>query len=196
MPNLIYTPTTEESMTINEKPGPAIIIAGSGMCTAGRIRHHLKHNLWREGASMVIVGFQAQGSTGRQIVDGKKGLLKWVANFAESNPQVFAVHGESSTSLDFAQLIHQELGFKSYVPGWRETLFLKPREFPIEIVPPAPEEVVNLGEDMLQAYQAISSELDQLMWRIKRADGRIKITEEDIDRLRYIQEELKQILVA
>ena len=224
MPNLIYTPTTEESMTINEKPGPAIIIAGSGMCTAGRIRHHLKHNLWREGASMVIVGFQAQGSTGRQIVDGKttvrlfgedvavrakvftiggfsahadqKGLLKWVANFAESNPQVFAVHGESSTSLDFAQLIHQELGFKSYVPGWRETLFLKPREFPIEIVPPAPEEVVNLGEDMLQAYQAVSSELDQLMWRIKRADGRIKITEEDIDRLRYIQEELKQILVA
>jgi metallo-beta-lactamase family protein len=224
MPNLIYTPTTEESMAINEKQGSAIIIAGSGMCTAGRIRHHLKHNLWRQGASMVIVGFQAQGSTGRQIVDGKKtvrlfgeevavrakvftiggfsahadrkNLLKWVGNFTESDPQVFVVHGENSASLDFAQLVHQELGFKSYVPGWRETLFLKPREFPIEVAPPAPEEVVNLGDDMLQVYQAVSSELDQLRWRIKRADGRIRISEEDIDRLRYIQEELQQILAA
>ena len=223
MPNLKYTPTTSESIAINERPGPAIIIAGSGMCTAGRIKHHLKHNLWREGASVVIVGFQAQGTTGRQIVDGKNTvrlfgeeiavrakvftiggfsahadqntLLKWVGNFVESKPQVFVVHGENSASLDFAQLIHQRLGLESYVPGWRETLFLKPREFPIEVAP-AKEEVLDLSDDMLQAYQSVVGELEQLKWRIRRADGRIRITEEDIDRLKYIQEELRQILAA
>lgn len=223
MPNLTYTPSSSESMAINEKPGSAIIIAGSGMCTAGRIKHHLKHNLWREGASVVIVGFQAQGSTGRQIVDGKKTvrlfgeevavrakvftiggfsahadqktLLKWVGNFAESAPQVFVVHGENSASLDFAQLIHERLGLKSYVPGWRETLFLKPREFPIEVAP-AKEEALTLGDDMFQVYRSVAGELEQLQWRIKHADGRIRITEEDIDRLKYIQEELRQILAA
>ena len=222
--NLAYTTTSAESIAINEKPGPAIVIAGSGMCNAGRIRHHLKHNLWREGASLVIVGFQAQGSPGRQIVDGKKtirlfgeevavrarlftiggfsahadqsGLLSWMGSFAESNPQVFVVHGENSASHDFAALVHERLGFTSYVPGWRETLFLKPREFPIEVAAPAVEEEINLGGDMLQVYQQVARELEQLQGRIHRADGRVKITEEEIDRLRYIQEELQQILAA
>ncbi|HJX34874.1 MAG TPA: MBL fold metallo-hydrolase, partial [Desulfatiglandales bacterium] len=72
MPNLRFTPTTKESMKINESAGPAIILAGNGMCTAGRIKHHLKHNLWRPGASIVMVGFQAEGTTGRKIIEGAK----------------------------------------------------------------------------------------------------------------------------
>ena len=72
LPDLHLTESTRESQAINQKPGPAIIIAGNGMATAGRIKHHLKHNLWRKGASLVIVGFQAAGSTGRKIVDGAK----------------------------------------------------------------------------------------------------------------------------
>jgi len=221
MPGLHYTPDTKESMAINERPGSAIIIAGNGMCTAGRIKHHLKHNLWREGASIVIVGFQAQGTTGRQIVEGKKtvkifredvsvrakvftiggfsahadrnDLMHWVGNFAESKPQVFVVHGESSSSLALADSIHRELGLKAYVPSWRESLILKPREMPIEVAA-APEEVVTLGEDMLQVYAGVENEISQLKWRIKRAENREKITDEDIDRLRYIQEELRQML--
>lgn len=122
MPNLKYTSSTNDSIAINEKKESAIIIAGSGMCTAGRIKHHLKHNLWREGASIVIVGYQAQGTTGRQIVDGakqvkifrenvsvnakvftiggfsahadQKDLLEWASHF-ESSPKVFVIHGES-----------------------------------------------------------------------------------------------------
>jgi metallo-beta-lactamase family protein len=126
----------------------------------------------------------------------QSGLLSWMGSFAESNPQVFVVHGENSASHDFAALVHEKLGFTSYVPGWRETLFLKPREFPIEVAAPAVEEEINLGGDMLQVYQQVARELEQLQGRIHRADGRVKITEEEIDRLRYIQEELQQILAA
>ncbi|HNY66137.1 MAG TPA: MBL fold metallo-hydrolase [Deltaproteobacteria bacterium] len=223
MPNLRYSPTAAESMAINEHKGSAIVIAGSGMCTAGRIKHHLKHNLWREGASVVFVGFQAQGSPGRAIIEGKKavrllgeevvvgariftiggfsshadqkGLLEWVGNFTESNPHVFVVHGESTASVEFSHLIHERLGLNSYVPGWRETLFLKPREFPIEVSKPK-EEKFSPEEDILQVHASVMSELERLKWRIQRLENRDRITEEEIDRLRYIQEELQQILAA
>lgn len=222
MPGLHYTPDTKESMAINERPGSAIIIAGNGMCTAGRIKHHLKHNLWREGASVVIVGFQAQGTTGRQIVEGRKtvkifredvsvrarvftiggfsahadqkDLLHWVGNFAESKPRVFVVHGEPSSSLVLANLIHDNFGLKAYVPSWRETLFLKPREMPIEVAA-GEQEVVTLDSDMVQVYAEVAEEISRLKWRIQRAENKEEITDEDIDRLRYIQEELQQILM-
>ncbi len=222
MPNLHYTPETKGSIAINETPGSAIVIAGNGMCTAGRIKHHLKHNLWREGASIVIVGFQAQGTTGRQIVDGKKtvkifredvsvrarvftiggfsshadqnDLLHWVGNFAESKPRVFVVHGEASASQELSRLIGERFGLNTYVPSWRESLILKPREFPIEVAA-AGEEVVNLGEDMLRVYAEVEKELGRVKARIQRAESRQRIVDEDIDRLRYIQEELQQILM-
>ncbi len=223
MPNLRYTLTSAESMAINAYEGSAIIIAGSGMCTAGRIKHHLKHNLWKEGASIVIVGFQAQGSTGRQIVEGRqtvkifgedlavkarvftiggfsahadrKGLLQWVNNFSEAGPHVFVVHGENSASVDLAHSIHDRFGLKAYVPSWRETLFLKPKEFAVE-VKRVGEERPAIGDGMLKAYEDVSAELERLKWRIKRAENRDRITEEEIDRLRYIQDELQQILAA
>ncbi|MFW6314979.1 MAG: MBL fold metallo-hydrolase, partial [Desulfohalobiaceae bacterium] len=80
MPNLKPTPSTAESMAINQQSGPAIIIAGNGMCTAGRIKHHLKHNVWREETSIVIVGFQAAGGNGRKLVEGAKKLRLFEEN--------------------------------------------------------------------------------------------------------------------
>lgn len=92
-------------------------------------------------------------------------------------------------------LIHERLGLNSYVPGWRETLFLKPREFPIEVSKPKEREVLP-EEDILQVHASVMSELERLKWRIQRLENRDRITEEEIDRLRYIQEELQQILAA
>lgn len=77
LPNLRLTPGADDSMAINRIPSGALIIAGSGMCNGGRIRHHFKHNLWRRSCHVVIVGFQAQGTPGRALVDGARELKLW-----------------------------------------------------------------------------------------------------------------------
>ncbi len=77
LPNFHLSRTTEDSMKLNQIRSGAIIIAGSGMCTGGRIKHHLKHNLWRRDCHLIISGFQAQGTVGRSIVDGARFIRLW-----------------------------------------------------------------------------------------------------------------------
>ncbi len=218
MPNLRFTPSTEESIAINRKPGPAIVIAGSGMCTAGRIKHHLKHNLWRSGASIVIVGFQAMGTTGRRIVDGEKrvrvfredvavaakvstiggfsahadqkGLLKWAGNFTESHPRVFVTHGEQTASETLAAKLKEDLNLETYVPRMRESLILEPKKVTHAM---AREEV---PEDLQQVMGAtvisFEKQLEELKRRLAGRGGGIQ--ESDIDRLKDIEEDLRMIL--
>ena len=156
LPQLHFTETTEASMAINEVRGPAIVISASGMADAGRIKHHLRHNLWREGASVVIVGFQAQGTTGRKIVDGaekvrlfnedvavkakvytingfsahagQSQILDWLSHFENRGMQVFLVHGEYSAQQVLAGLIRERFGFKVFIPDYLEETLLKPGE--------------------------------------------------------------------
>jgi len=220
-PNLRYCETTEESMAINDYNGSAIVIAGNGMCTAGRIRHHLKHNLWRAGASVVIVGFQANGSTGRKIVEGQPfvkifgedvavkarvftiggfsahadqgDLLAWVGNFSESRPRVFVIHGEPQVSMEFAGLVTERTGLVAHVPRWRERLVLRAREFATE-APGLEEPAGDLGAEMLDAIAGLERRLQALKARVSVEASRSRITEDEIDRIRYIEEELDQIL--
>jgi metallo-beta-lactamase family protein len=154
LPTLQPTLTVEESMRINKEPQPAIVIAGNGMCTAGRIKHHLKHNLWRSGCSIIIVGYQPPGTTGRLLVEGAKSvrifrenvavrakvftiggfsahadrdeLFEWVGHFRKSRPRVYVVHGEDVVRNQFASLIQEKLGLTAFVPSWEEKLGLKP----------------------------------------------------------------------
>lgn len=151
---LTYSRTSEESIAINETPGPAIVIAGNGMCTAGRIKHHLKHNIWRKGSSLVIVGFQAEGTLGRAIIEGansirvfgekllvkakvftiggfsahadQQGLLQWLQDFENPAMQVYMIHGEKSISEGFAALVRNKLGFDTHVPGIGSVITLPP----------------------------------------------------------------------
>ncbi len=153
LPQLIYTRTTEESRAINEDSRPGIIISASGMCNSGRILHHLKHHLWREDSHIVIIGFQAEGTIGRRLVDGaktvrllgeeiavkahihtlggfsahadQKGLLDWLSHFKSPDLEVMVNHGEEKTSLGLAEMIQQRFHLKTAVPRWREkrTLF-------------------------------------------------------------------------
>jgi metallo-beta-lactamase family protein len=220
MPNLTFTPSTQESIRINEQPGPAVVIAGNGMCTAGRIKHHLKHNLWRPGASLVIVGFQAGGTTGRRIVEGEKqvrifrenvavrarvftiggfsahadqsDLMAWVSHFAESGPRVFVVHGEARASEALAGKIREEQGLEATVPRWKERLILKPREMALE--EPSPEEVApDTSQAMLAAITELERELEELKGRIAGKPPE-EIREEDLDTVRYIQGEIQAAL--
>lgn len=153
LPQLQFSSSTEQSMKINEMNGSAIVISASGMANAGRIRHHLRHNLWRPGASIVFVGFQAQGTPGRKIIEGAKKirifsediavkariwtiggfsahagqsqLLEWLSNFSNKNIPVFLVHGEPAIQDTLASLIKQKLGFDVTIPDYLEEITLK-----------------------------------------------------------------------
>jgi metallo-beta-lactamase family protein len=217
MPNLRYSASTEESRAINQTRGTAIIIAGNGMCTAGRIRHHLKHNLWRPGTSLVIVGFQAQGSTGRQIVDGAKevrlfgetvsvkakvftiggfsahadqnDLLEWAGHF-ESHPRVFLVHGEPSASESLAAKIKERLGLDIYIPRWKERLVLKPREVIVEKAA-EPEAAADFQAVMFNTIVDLENQLKALK---KVVQSSKKVEGDDVDRVKYIEEEIRALL--
>lgn len=134
LPVLRYSRTTEESMALNKITDGAIIIAGSGMCTGGRIKHHLKHNLWRRNAHVIIVGYQAIGTPGRALVDGaqrlhvagedvvvnatihtlggfsahagQQQLLDWIGAFDKPKPQTYLVHGEPEAKKALQQKLH------------------------------------------------------------------------------------------
>jgi metallo-beta-lactamase family protein len=136
LPNLRYSTSTEESMALNNIASGAIIIAGSGMCNGGRIRHHLKHNLWRRNAHVVFVGFQAMGTPGRALVDGARvfrnageeiavkaqihtmggfsahasqsQLIDWLSHFKGERPRLFLVHGEDETKHKFKQALKKK----------------------------------------------------------------------------------------
>ncbi|MBQ1431254.1 MAG: MBL fold metallo-hydrolase, partial [Firmicutes bacterium] len=128
---------TEESQALNTDKTPKIIISASGMCEAGRIRHHLKHNLWDPKNSIVFVGYQAEGTLGRAIIDGatevklfgetvlvkaeihnlegfsghadQAGLLDWLSGFQKIPKKIFLVHGEEQSKIDFAKKVQEEL---------------------------------------------------------------------------------------
>ena len=94
MARVQYTLSAQESMRINALDGPAIVISASGMCNAGRIRHHLRHNLWRPGASVVFVGYQAQGTPGRRLVE-KAASLRLFGEDVASAARIFTINGFS-----------------------------------------------------------------------------------------------------
>ncbi|TLD40656.1 MAG: Metallo-beta-lactamase family protein, RNA-specific [Candidatus Jettenia ecosi] len=143
--NLKFTGTVEDSMQINKVKSGAIIISSSGMCEAGRIRHHLKHNLWRPECSVIFVGYQAEGTLGRKIIEGEKRvkifgeeiavnarvytigglsahadrdeLIDWLGKFKKKPKRVFVIHGEEETSLGFAETIRKQLNLDAFVPN-------------------------------------------------------------------------------
>ncbi len=149
LPILRYTTTTAESMALNKIAAGAIIIAGSGMCTGGRIRHHFKQNLWRNNAHVIFVGFQAQGTPGRALVDGAKTfrlgaekiavkarihtlggfsahasqsqLLDWINNFKQPHPRLYLIHGEAETKITLQRHLDQA-GWSAEIPGKGETI--------------------------------------------------------------------------
>ncbi len=167
--NLKFTRSSEESQWLNVDKKPKVIISASGMCEAGRIRHHLKHNLWNEKSSIVFVGYQAEGTLGRTLLEGasevtlfgesiqvkakiynlegfsghadRDGLLAWLHGFVKEPKKIFLVHGEPDTKIEFAGTIKEELGFDAVVVNANA-------EYELES---ASGEVINMEEAMAEA---------------------------------------------
>lgn len=143
-PGLQLAVSQEESVAINEDKTPKIIISASGMCDAGRVRHHLKHNLWRPECTVLFVGYQAVGTLGRILVDGaksvklfnetiqveaeidtlpgvsghadKNGLIAWLHGFREKPKFVFVNHGDPESADAFTACLNKELGYRAFAP--------------------------------------------------------------------------------
>jgi metallo-beta-lactamase family protein len=145
-----FCPTANDSRALNDVKGPCMIMAGAGMCTGGRILHHLRHNLARPETTVLFVGYQGHGSLGRMIVDGKEAvtifgekipvrasvhtfgglsghagqtdLLRWLDSFAASSPRVFLTHGEERGRKPLAKLIKERCKLRVDYPGMHETI--------------------------------------------------------------------------
>jgi metallo-beta-lactamase family protein len=145
--------TAQESMSLNELPGPMMIIAGSGMCTSGRILHHLRHNLWRPETSVIFVGYQAEGSLGRRLVEGARQvnifgetigvcaqiatvngfsghagqseLVQWFDSLAPSRPRLVITHGEEESRQALGSLLREKYDVPILLPTQDETIVLE-----------------------------------------------------------------------
>lgn len=170
--NLKFTRSSKESQDLNFNKEPKIIISASGMCEAGRIRHHLKHNLWNPKNSIVFVGYQGQGTLGRSLVEGIKmvtlfgeeiqvnaeihnlegfsghadqnGLFAWLAHFEQKPKQIFLVHGEEESKKDFAKLVNEKLSYEPIV-------VMGNSEFELDM---NKSEIVNMDSAREQAAEA------------------------------------------
>lgn len=152
---LIFTNSVEESAAINKIQSGAIIISASGMCEAGRIRHHLKHNLWRKECSIVFVGYQAEGTLGRQILEGarkvklfgeeiavnaniyalhalsghadRNGLFEWVEGFKKKPKEILLVHGDKEAQCEFEKLVKSK-GYNARIMNLGESFLINGSE--------------------------------------------------------------------
>ena len=152
-PGLKFTQTADESKALNEDTRPSIIISASGMCEVGRIKHHLKHNLWNPKSTILFVGYQAPGTLGYNIVNGAKtvkifgeeiavnarieyiegysghadqeGLMNFIYSFIKKPKHIFLVHGEPESQDILKEKIETETGLGVTVPEFGETYELK-----------------------------------------------------------------------
>lgn len=217
--NLKFTRTSQESMWLNTDPTPKVIISASGMCDAGRIRHHLKHNLWNRKSSIIFVGYQAEGTLGRLLLDGAKevtlfgeniqvnaqihnlegfsghadkdGLLAWLSGFQKVPKHVFLVHGEEESKKAFAYTVKEKLGYDPIV-------VTEPSEFVLEkdeIVDSHVIENDGLEEEIIGNTQDtltdIHSRIEDILYNAKLAVGK-DISPEKMTKINNLVMELEK----
>lgn len=188
--------TSEESKAINFNDTPKVIISASGMCEAGRIRHHLKHNLWRPECTILFVGYQSAGTLGRNILEGaeevrlfgepiqvraqikrmeglsghadKDGLIEWLNGFAEKPKKVFIVHGEDSVCNSFVECLKVEYGQHAYAPYSGTEFNLLANQFEYEAEPVLRKKKAKTASTV---YARLVAAGQRLVALITRSDG-------------------------
>lgn len=188
--------TSEESKAINFNDSPKVILSASGMCEAGRIRHHLKHNLWRPECTILFVGYQSVGTLGRSLLEGaeevrlfgepiqvraqikklsglsghadKDGLIEWISAFKEKPKKVFVVHGEDSVCTSFAECLKIEHGQRAYAPYSGTEFNLISNKFEYEAEPVM---IKKKAKPASGVYARLLAAGQRLMALIGKSDG-------------------------
>ena len=188
--------TSEESRAINDDKQPKIIISASGMCDAGRVKHHLKHNLWREESTVLFVGYQAVGTPGRSILDGAesvklfgeeievraeicqlpgvsghaddKGLMAWISAMEVKPEMVFVTHGEDKVTEFFRDRLINELGLRAYAPFSGTRFDLASGTFEVEAQP------VPIEKEEAQARQAVRQDGGAQVQRAEKGEDGLR----------------------
>ncbi len=200
--NLKFTQSTEESQWLNMNKEPKVIISASGMCEAGRIRHHLKHNLWDARNSIIFVGYQAEGTLGRTIIEGAdsvtlfgekiqvkakihnlegfsghadmNGLLDWLGAFEKEPKKIFLVHGEPEVKQEFAKTVKEKMAYEPIVVNTNS-------EFELEL---SEGKIVDMKEAIAEAVdeKTVNSSRDSLYNIRRRLEDIIYNTNLSIDK--------------
>ena len=199
-PGLKTTITSDESRMINFDEKPKVILSASGMCEAGRIRHHLNHNLWRSECTICFVGYQAVGTLGRKLIEGAEsvklfgenitvnakievlrgisghadmnGLLDWLNGFEKKPERVVVVHGEDQVTDHFARLVEETLGCPAFAPYSGGTIDLMTNEIVTEGVK-APKKAAEkpARSRAAQAFQRVVAAAKRLLEVVYRNEG-------------------------
>ena len=209
-PGLELAVSSDESKAINEDIRPKVIISASGMCDAGRVRHHLKHNLWRSESRILFVGYQAVGTLGRVIVDGAKsvklfneeisvnatidtlpgvsghadkmGLINWLGGFETKPRMIFVNHGDPDAADAFTKCLNDELGYKAYAPYSGTAFDLLLGEFEYQAQPKPIEKKFVPSTKAQRIFSQLVAAAERLLKAAKRMEGRSNKQLQDLTR--------------
>lgn len=198
MPQLKFARSADESKAINNINEPKIIISASGMADAGRILHHLKHNLWCSQCSILLVGYQAEGSLGRRLLEGakkvkilgeeisvkakiynldgfsahgdKEYLLQWLSSYNTKPANVFLVHGEIDATEEFAEAIAEKLNLPTFVPQFGDSAIISGRHWRIE-------------KSQLPQIMAVDPELQQLQEQLSQLEAEYEAYKQNLQKI-------------
>jgi len=220
-PGLHFTRTADESKALNEDTRPSIIISASGMCEVGRIKHHLKHNIWNPKSTILFVGYQAPGTLGYQIVNGAKtvkifgeefavnarveyiegysghadqeGLMDFIYSFIKKPKNIFLVHGEEESQEVLRDKIEQETNIPVIVPDFGETYDI---EDTIEMTNKIERKVARtIKVEILERLEKLKSEMKDMDEYVRKDVDDENLRDEDIFRINEKIKDLeKQIL--
>ena len=222
-PGLKFTTTADESKALNENPEPCIIISASGMCEVGRIKHHLKHNLWNPNSTILFVGYQAPGTLGYSIVNGAKkvkifgeeiavnarieyiegysghadqdGLMNFVYSFIKKPKQVFLIHGEEESQEVLGEKIENEVQLPVIIPNYGETYELNVDE-DVKLTHKMDKKLpVNMKSEVLKRLEKLKSEIEDMDSSVREDMNNGQLKDTDVFRINEKIKDLeKQIL--
>ena len=220
-PGLHFTTTADESRALNENIIPSIIISASGMCEVGRIKHHLKHNLWNPKNTILFVGYQAPGTLGYSIVNGAKkvkifgeeiavnarieyiegysghadqeGLMNFIYSFISKPKHIFLVHGEAESQEIFKEKVESETGIPVTIPEFGETYDVKEQ---IEMTHKIERKVSKtIKSEIIERLEKLKSEMNDMDQYVRQDVNNENLRDEDIFRINEKIKDLeKQIL--